>query len=564
MPDFEKSVQRAVARLLPASMRARISVLATLAVACPAIGVVALCFAMHASVATMLTLATLALLPATLFLYGAARAAAPIQNVAARLAACAADPAGEQGADHLPRLQSNLRAVTAKVEAMERHGARDAISGLPVREEFLHGVTGDLSRGRGESLMGIVRFANYERVAAFDAGAGRRVLSAFAVRLRDAVHPARRVGHVDRDTFAIWFSGVDRKKAVAELRALAYVLAQEISHADFTLAPDVQIGFAIHPIDADDGASLLSRAFVSLARPQRTAEGRIAFFAPPSAQDARRSFALEQDLRQAVRRGELALHYQPCVDVTTGKVCGAEALLRWNHSELGAVPPGEFVSLLEKSGLVHEIGLWTLNTACRQLSAWRNTPLADLRIAINLSAHQFRDASLKAALQRTLTSHCLEPQQLELELTETVAMEDAERTLKLFQELKQLGFSLAIDDFGSGYSSLGYLKRLPFNKLKIDREFVSHVDERADSRAICRALIELSAGLGISVLAEGVERFDEVEALHKLGCSTFQGYFFSPPLAPDAFAERVMDGEWLRLVGSHVHREQAEIRRRFL
>ncbi|WP_395646746.1 EAL domain-containing protein [Terricaulis sp.] len=564
MSGFGKKMQRAVTRLLPASMQARINVFAVFAVACPALAVIALCFAMQASVAATLIIASLALVPATLLLYGAVQAAAPIRGVAAALADCAGDPSGAPGADHFHRLQSNLRAVVAKIETMERHGTRDPVSGLAVREEFLHGVTGDLSRGRGESLMGIVRFANYERVAAFDAAAGKSVLAAFAARLRDAVHPARRVGHVDRDSFAIWFSGVDRKRAVAELRALAYVLAQEIIHPDLTLAPDVQIGFAIYPIDADDGASLLSRAFVSLARPQRTAEGRIAFFAPPSAQDARRSFALEQDLRQAVRRGELALAYQPCVDVTTGEVCGAEALLRWRHRELGEVPPGEFVGLLEKSGLVHEIGLWTLNTACRQLSAWRNTPLANVKIAINLSAHQLRDQSLKAALQRTLTSHCLDPQQLELELTETVAMEDAERTLQLFQELKQLGFSLAIDDFGSGYSSLGYLKRLPFNKLKIDREFVTRVDERADSRAICRALIELSAGLGISVLAEGVERLDEVEALHRLGCSTFQGYFFAPPLAPDAFEERVLDGEWLRLVGSHVHREQAEIRRRFL
>lgn len=545
-------------------MRARISVLAMLAVLAPAIAVIALCFALNVGAAVTLLATLAALTPATLFLYGVAAAASPIRAFADKLADCAGDPAGHAGADHFARLQSNLRAVVAKAESLERHGARDPVSQLPVREEFLHGVNGDLGRQRGESLMGLVRFANYERVAAFDAAAGRRALAAFAARLRDAVHPARRVGHVDRDSFAIWFNGIDRKKATAELKAVAYVLGQEISAADLTVTPDVQVGFAIHPIDADDGASLLSRAFVSLVRPQRTAEGRIAFFAPPSSQDVRRSFALEQDLRQAVRRGELALHYQPCVDVTTGTVYGAEALLRWTHSELGVISPAEFVAILEKSSLVHEVGLWTLNTACRQLSAWRATPLADLRIAINLSAQQFRDSSLRAALQRTLASHCLEPHQLELELTETVAMEDAEHTLQLFQQLKQLGFSLAIDDFGSGYSSLGYLKRLPFNKLKIDREFVTRVDERADSRAICRALIELSAGLGISVIAEGVERHEEVDALRRLGCTAFQGYYFAPPLTADAFAERVLDQDWRALIGSHVRREQAEIRRRFL
>lgn len=513
------------------------------------------------SVARAMLAVSLVAWPAIVLLLALTRAQRSLHVLAGRLAECADDPEGSRTADGLERIEANLELLVSK---LDRRAERDLITHLPVREEFLSHVNAGLHTSQGEVLLGLVRLANYERVFAFDSAAAHRVLAAFGGRLRDAVHAARRIGHIDRDCFAIWFEGVDRKRAEAELRALSYVLTQEMRDATVTLTPDVQLGSAIYPLDAEDGASLLNRAFVSLARPQRTAEGRIAFFAAPSPKEARRRFALEQDLRQAVQRGELSLHYQPFVDTAAGKVSGAEALLRWRHPRLGDVPPGQFVAIMEEAGLVHEIGHWILNTACRQLSAWRGGPLADVRIAINLSAYQFRDPTLKAALTRTLASHGLSPNQLELELTETVAMEDAGRTLQLFEELKQLGFSLAIDDFGSGYSSLGYLKKLPFSKLKIDREFVSHVDQRADSRAICRSLIELCNGLGISVLAEGVERREEVEELNKLGCTTFQGFYFSPGVTAAAFEQLVTDSEWLSLIGSRVHRDRAEIRRRML
>ncbi|MBC7768833.1 MAG: GGDEF domain-containing protein [Phycisphaerales bacterium] len=531
------------------------------AVICAAAGLLLLWRNLDASLVELAVVSALFMGPSAVLLLSLARMRRSIHTLAGRLADCAEDPDGARGADQFERIEANLEVV---IDRLDRRHARDFITRLPTRDEFLSGVSADLRRSNGESLIGLVRLANYERVFAFDGAAAHRVLAAFAARLRDAVNASRRVGHVDRDCFAIWFDGVDRKRAEAELKALMYVLGQELRDATVTMAPDVQLGSAIFPLDAEDAASLLNRAFVSLARPQRTAEGRIAFFAPPSPKEARRCFAMEQELRQAIARNELSLHYQPFVDVAAGKVTGAEALLRWSHPRLGQVPPAQFVGLMEEAGLVHEIGLWILNTACRQLSAWRGTPLADLQIAINLSASQFRDPGLKTALQRTLASHGLSPQQLILELTETVAMEDAAHTLQLFQDLKALGFGLAIDDFGSGYSSLGYLKKLPFSKLKIDREFVTYVDQRADSKAICRAIVELSNGLGISVLAEGVERYEEVEELRKLGCATFQGFFFATPMPAAAFAERVTDDAWLSLIGSRVHRDRAEIKRRLL
>ncbi|HYD87784.1 MAG TPA: bifunctional diguanylate cyclase/phosphodiesterase [Vitreimonas sp.] len=560
MVGAQTQLQRGFARFVSGGVPAS-NALAMAAAVCSAAGVLLLWQGLEASVAQIVLVGGLFMGPSAVLVLSLLRTRRSIRTLADRLAQCADDPNGSRGADEFERIEANLEAV---VEKLERPNARDCVTHLPMRDEFLSGVNADLRRSGGESLIGLVRLANYERVFAFDGAAAHRVLAAFAGRLRDAVHAARRIGHVDRDCFAIWFDGVDRKRAEAELKALTYVLTQELRDAMLTMAPDVQLGSAIYPLDAEDAASLLNRAFVSLARPQRTAEGRIAFFAPPSPQEARRCFAIEQELRQAIERNQLSLHYQPFVDVAAGKVIGAEALLRWTHPKLGDVPPAQFVAIMEEAGLVDEIGLWILNTACRQLSAWRNTPLADLRVAINLSAVQFRDPALKTALQRTLASHKLSPEQLILELTETVAMEDAGRTLQTFQDLKALGFGLAIDDFGSGYSSLGYLKKLPFSKLKIDREFVTQIDQRPDSRAICRALVELSNGLGISVLAEGVERYEEVEELRRLGCSAFQGFYFAAPMPAAAFAKHVTDEAWLSLIGSRVRRDHAEIRRRLL
>jgi EAL domain-containing protein (putative c-di-GMP-specific phosphodiesterase class I) len=195
--------------------------------------------------------------------------------------------------------------------------------------------------------------------------------------------------------------------------------------------------------------------------------------------------------------------------------------------------------------MMSEVGVWVLNTACRQARSWQDHGLPPLRMAVNLSAQQFRDPKLSNVILGALKHYALEPSQLELELTETATMEDATFTRQLFGELRDLGVGVAIDDFGTGYSSLSYLKNLPFSKLKIDREFVMQVHERRDSHAICGALVELARGLEIEVLAEGVESAEEADALRRLGCSMFQGYHYARPLAPHDFLARVGDTTWL-------------------
>jgi len=492
----------------------------------------------------------------------------PIGAAARALAACArsdeaAEPTG-RGADEASRLLADVRRVAGQFESLrDRLRHRHPVTKLPTREPFLATLTEDVRDATHTSVLGVIRFADYDRLAAFDQAAADRVLAAFAARLEGAVAKGRPLAQVDRDTFAIWFQGVDRPQVAAgELGAMAYALGQEIDDGEVKVTPDVGLSAAIHPDDGADPLTLLNRAVAALPKSGQLAAGRLNFFSAESSTAARTRFSLEQSLRHAISREQLLLHFQPVVDLTAGRVVGAEALLRWRHPERGLVSPGEFIPILEETGMMDEVGLWVLNTACRQARAWEDLGLVGLKMAVNLSARQFRDPTLNNMIVGTLERHGLAPEQLELELTETATMEDAKHTRQLFGELRELGVSVAIDDFGTGYSSLSYLKNLPFSKLKIDREFVTEVHQRRDSHAICTALVELARGLDILVLAEGVETREEADALRLLGCSMFQGFFFARPLAAEDFARTVTDPDWLALLASPVHRQRAGLRRR--
>ncbi len=447
--------------------------------------------------------------------------------------------------DGVGRMMRDVTQIATRLDG-QRHRLtnRHPITGLPTREPFLALLDADVKGVAHTVVLGVVRFADYDRLAAFDQGAAERALAAFAQRLSGALQPSRVVAQVDRDCFGIWFAGVEAPHVAAnELQALGYVLSQELP--DIRLSPDVDLGAAIFPHDGEDPATLLTRAFAALPKAGEGSGGKLAFFSAQSSVAAKERFSLEQDLRQAISREQLTLHFQPVVNLDTGRVVGAEALLRWKHPDLGMVSPAEFIPILEQSGLIDEVGLWVLNAACREARAWQDMGLTGLKMAVNLSARQFADPSLNTTIVRTLERHRLAPGALEVELTETAAMEDAARTRRLVEELRALGVSVAIDDFGAGYSSLSYLKNLPFSKLKIDREFVTKIDERRDSQAICRALVELSRGLDIQVLAEGAETREEVETLRSLGCSLIQGYIFAKPMSGADFVRTVRDPAWL-------------------
>lgn len=410
-------------------------------------------------------------------------------------------------------------------------------------------------------VVGVIRFDNYHAMAAFNPDAAARVVATYAERMRKAIGPKALMARLDPNCHALWFEGANGPDAARQhLRAIAHVMAQEIADRELTVLPDIHVGAAQRSSEAEPAIALLTRARSSVVALKRFEAVELS--SPTTSAALADRFALEQALRRAVENGELYLHYQPFIDTKAGRVVGAEALLRWRHSTMGSVSPATFVPILEETGLVHEIGLWTLNSACRQLAQWRADGRHDFRVAVNLSAIQLKNPALQGQIERTVAAHGLPPSALEIELTETAAMQDPARTRQLFEDLRRQGFGIAIDDFGAGHSNLQYLKDLPFTKLKIDREFVSHADTLPGSRAICKALVELSAGLGISVLAEGVERLEEVQTLERVGCTHFQGFYFSRGLAAEELTARLQDQSWVSGLRSGVGALQAEIEKR--
>jgi EAL domain-containing protein (putative c-di-GMP-specific phosphodiesterase class I) len=259
-------------------------------------------------------------------------------------------------------------------------------------------------------------------------------------------------------------------------------------------------------------------------------ENTFGFFAPSENAEALRELSIESSLRKALGAGELFLVYQPQVDIRTGRIIGVEALLRWEHPEWGVISPIQFIPIAERTGLIIPIGEWVLGVACLQNKIWQKAGFDSIRMAVNLSARQFRQKNLIEVVRRCLVKSALDPSLLELEITEGTAMNKADSTVRILNELKDIGVKISIDDFGTGYSSLSYLKRFPLDVLKIDRTFVKDVHLQPDSQAIARAILAMAKSLNFSVIAEGVEAHEEVEFLKVNGCDALQGYYFSPPI----------------------------------
>lgn len=408
-----------------------------------------------------------------------------------------------------------------------------AVSGLPTREPLMARMTAD---GRG--TLALLACKDYDRLCAFDPVLAERVLLTIVERLSTMLPPERFVAHVDRAHLAVWIGPeVEGPGAAAELEALVYALGDRVTIDDRDILPDIILRSARFDAAVCGAKAALSRTLASFAVPG--AAGGTQQLDPQSF--ARERFLIEQDLRQAVARGELRLHFQPLIDAGEGRVCGAEALLRWQHPTRGLVPPSRFIPVMEAAGLAQEIGMWVLNAALREARNWRSMGLHGLRVAVNVSGQQLDVSDLPLLVERTLARHALGADALEIELTESIAMGDGDRAASLFDSLRALGVRIAIDDFGTGYSSFSALRTLSFDKIKIDREFVTDVDRRADSQAICNSMLALGRGLGTRVLAEGVEASGEYGWLRRQGCVHFQGFYFSPPLEAAAFVDFVRD-----------------------
>jgi diguanylate cyclase (GGDEF)-like protein len=365
---------------------------------------------------------------------------------------------------------------------------------------------------------------------------GDELLRAVAERLRGAMRSEDTVSRLGGDEFVVLLrnvSGPDdaalvARKLVETVSAPLLVLGKEL-----TVTPSV--GYSLFPDHGGNPQALITTADAAMYHVKKSGRHGARMFAPDMSTFFPDRLAMENDLRKAIDRRELELHYQPKYDVATGAVTGMEALVRWRHPERGLISPADFIPLAEETGLIIPLGQWVLREACRQNRQWQDSGLPPLRVAINISGAQLRHDDLADAVALALRETRLEARYLEIEITESVVMQNASSALLMFERLSAMGIHLAVDDFGTGYSSLSYLKRFPINSLKIDRSFIRDLSTDHSDALIVQAIIALAHSLRLQVVAEGVESAAQLEALHSFGSDQFQGFLRSKPLPAQDF-----------------------------
>lgn len=368
-------------------------------------------------------------------------------------------------------------------------------------------------------------------------GAGDEMLKQVANRLSHCVRETDTVARLGGDEFVIILTDLPETgdvDIVAEKILAALARPFEInSHDVFVTA---SIGISLYPRDGDHGEILLRYADIAMYRVKEHGRNSVRQFIPEMGVTAISRLNMEGALRRALERHELTLHYQPKIELSTGHIVGAEALVRWHHPQIGLIHPIEFIPLAEETGLILPLGEWVLAEACRQQVSWKKSGMADLKIAINMSPRQFRQEDLSDRVAAIFAETGADPSNVTLELTESMVMQDVNSTLVALRALKKLGVSISLDDFGTGYSSLSYLRRFPIDELKIDKSFINDIHENPDDAAIASAIIAMALSLSLSVVAEGVEKKEQAELLRKMGCSQVQGYYFGRPMDAAGFA----------------------------
>jgi diguanylate cyclase (GGDEF)-like protein/PAS domain S-box-containing protein len=427
----------------------------------------------------------------------------------------------------------------------------DTLTGLPNRQLFRDRISQSIARAQRKNRPIAVVVLNLDGFKLVNNGHGHatgdQVLVQVAERLISCVTAYDSVSRLGADEFAITLSNIEEvEEIVPVLQRVLHSMAQPFDLVEGEVFISATAGVAIFDTDGGDAHTLIKNAELAMHRAREKGRNIYEFFAPEMNQRGLERMRLERGLRRALERGEFLLHYQPKVSAATGKLCGAEALLRWQHPERGLVPPGEFVPILEETGLIVPVGFWVIETACEQLRRWERAGIHVESIGINLSARQFQQPHFDAHVRRIIEASGLPPGKIELEITESMLMHDPAQAIQTLTRLKQSGVSLAVDDFGTGYSGLSYLKQLPLDSLKIARNFISNVTQDADDAAIALAIISLAHNLGLEVVAEGVETEAQARFLATHRCNYLQGFYFSQPLDADAYGR--LEATW-KVVG---------------
>ncbi|HEY9105192.1 MAG TPA: EAL domain-containing protein, partial [Roseateles sp.] len=428
----------------------------------------------------------------------------------------------------------------------------DALTGLPNNLVFLDRLDLAVQSAAGSGGKVVAVVANLSRFKHLNDTFGRHVgdqlLRELGQRLQASFARSHSVARLAGDTFAVAGSYANDEDIAALLRSLDEAVAQPTRVAGLDAALNAHYGLAVYPDDGGDAEALFRNAEAALKQARQSGE-KHATYSPQMYARMAEKHEMERLLREALAQQQFVLHFQPKVDLRGGHITGAEALIRWRHPRRGLVPPGEFIPVAEETGLIMPIGEWVMQAVCAQQAAWRARGVPTPPVAVNLSALQFREGRVRQCIEQALSDNGLGPETVELELTETMVMQDpadAERTLQGF---RQLGLHLSLDDFGTGYSSLAYLKLFPFNSVKIDRAFVTDITRGAEDAAIALAVIAMAHSMGMHVIAEGVETQGQAGFLRASGCDQMQGYHFSRPVPADDYARMLNEGR--RLASLH-------------
>jgi diguanylate cyclase (GGDEF)-like protein len=445
-------------------------------------------------------------------------------------------------------LQSRARIQALRLEQanakLQHQATHDALTGLPNRLLFIDRLGREIAHAERDGHVFAVLVVDLDRFKVINDtlghGPGDQLLIEIAQRLSSAIRSADTVARTGGDEFLLLLTDIREAPDAAVIAAkIISELDKSVSIGGTEVHTSASIGISVYPADGSDSDALVAHADEAMYFAKQAGRNSFQFFSPGMSVFSRERLNLESELRRALPMQQFELHYQPKVDVATGRMNSVEALLRWRHPTRGVVGPLEFIPIAEETGLMLSIGEWVLREACRQARQWQREGLPFLRISVNISPIHFRQSKFLEIVQSALLDHDLEPQYLEIELTETTVMDHAETSVHILEELSRMGVIVSIDDFGTGYSSMSYLRRFPIDKLKIDRSFINDMTTNSDAAAIVKAIISLAHSLRLKVVAEGVETAEQLEQLRELGCDQFQGFYRSAAVLPSEISDFV-------------------------
>ncbi len=471
-----------------------------------------------------------------------------------------------QCASALSRKWANARALKQHVESLElvvtdrtrgleaanrklRHlASHDALTGLPNRLLLDDRITQTIAQADRQSHEFALLVIDLDRFKIINDSLGHRagdeLLREVAQRLKSAVRSVDTTARLGGDEFVILLGPpITQSEALAVARRVIQLMEPSMRLLGIDVHISPSIGMAFYPHDGRTVDTLLAHADAAMYTAKERGRNNVQCYAEGMSAGTQDRVRTESELHEALHGGQFELHYQPKVDTANGRINSAEALIRWRHPQRGLLPPADFIGIADDCGLLDDIGEWVLHEACRQAKAWQEAGLPRLRVAVNLAPSQFRLANLVDQIRRALDAAQLDPQLLEVELTESAVMSDAEESILILEAISSMGVLVSVDDFGTGYSSMSYLRRFPIDKLKIDRCFVEEMTRRSEDASIVRAIISLAHSLHLKVIAEGVETPEQLALLADLGCDQYQGFYFSPALAADKFVALVKQSQ---------------------